>query len=599
MMMVFAGCKEDPEPVKQPKVSVTAGTATENSVSFTVTPTDAERCAYVCLEASEAVPAAETILKDGVQIDAAKESTQTVENLKAETSYNIVAAVQNGELSAVSTTLSMTTLKAEEPDKPGPDDPDKPGPDDPDKPDEGVKPQITIAVSEITEDSAILTISPVDAEKCAYLCLPELDDSPAEEIIVYGNEADATKEAEYKLQSLKYNTTYNVVAAVKNGNNYAKANYKFTTKDRTAVVNEYTMNSGVSSSSDGHVNVVLSGDNVTFYLDFYTGEKTVPAGYYLMKNEVKGKCLSAAKTYMETKEGRKTFKTGNATVELTDKTYKMTFEFTDEIGDIFKGTFSGEISGMFDEEGGATIDPDAKVIDIAYISSYEEKGVFTLNFYDEGMATYQAMIAMYGTPEDIFLQPGEYTFGKENAPFTFGGETSTISFWNPYEYINITGGKVNVKLTGHVYELVFNIQGINGKKYGAKYVGEIDGMYFERIYEEKAFNAAQYKPNPQAQTGEFTIEMTNEAGDVLQMNILTGKEGKTLQAGSYGETEFGYGSFFKPAGASEWETISLSRQTAEVELNGDVYTITYKAKGNENVYYTFTFNGTIASAPEA
>jgi PBP1b-binding outer membrane lipoprotein LpoB len=54
--LLFVGCKnsdpvvdETPE-IKQPTVAVTAGEATENTITFTITSTDADKVAYVVVE---------------------------------------------------------------------------------------------------------------------------------------------------------------------------------------------------------------------------------------------------------------------------------------------------------------------------------------------------------------------------------------------------------------------------------------------------------------------------------------------------------------------------------------------------------------------
>lgn len=121
----ITGCKED-EPVVDtptPKVTLEAGATTETTATFTVSSEDAQQVAYI-LYADE-VPAVEVILADGTAVAANEAVEVTLEDLTPETTYNLVAAASNGEKTAVSSTISLTTLKGEEP-GPGPE----PGPVD-------------------------------------------------------------------------------------------------------------------------------------------------------------------------------------------------------------------------------------------------------------------------------------------------------------------------------------------------------------------------------------------------------------------------------------------------------------------------------------
>lgn len=85
-----------------PAVALAAGTATENSLTFTLTPGHAEKAAYMCLMWSEPLPTPETVLENGIEADAAKEDRYTVKDLDRQTNYRIVAAASAaGEVSAL------------------------------------------------------------------------------------------------------------------------------------------------------------------------------------------------------------------------------------------------------------------------------------------------------------------------------------------------------------------------------------------------------------------------------------------------------------------------------------------------------------------
>ncbi len=100
---------------QKPTVTLTAGVAAENAVTFTVTTTNAEEVAYICVDAEGAATVdntADAILKNGTKLEAKASQSVTVENLEAETLYYILAAVANEEGSVVSQTLEMTTTES-------------------------------------------------------------------------------------------------------------------------------------------------------------------------------------------------------------------------------------------------------------------------------------------------------------------------------------------------------------------------------------------------------------------------------------------------------------------------------------------------------
>ena len=117
--LMFVACNEDKpvDEVKDATVTVTAGTATENTLSFTVASTNAEKVAYLIVEGD--APTASEVLTNGTAVDANKSVELTATELKAETKYTIVAAAQNSK-GVVKNSIEMTTLAAQTP-GPGPD----------------------------------------------------------------------------------------------------------------------------------------------------------------------------------------------------------------------------------------------------------------------------------------------------------------------------------------------------------------------------------------------------------------------------------------------------------------------------------------------
>lgn len=124
---LFAGagmtsCSDDEDPVgpvptdKAPTITLTAGVATESTLTFTIATTDAAVLAYTVIDTTNAGAiddSAESIIEYGTALEAKASQEVTADNLNAETKYLILAAVANEAGKTVSQTLEMTTLPAE------------------------------------------------------------------------------------------------------------------------------------------------------------------------------------------------------------------------------------------------------------------------------------------------------------------------------------------------------------------------------------------------------------------------------------------------------------------------------------------------------
>ncbi len=96
LLFVACGENETVDQVKNPTVKVTAGTATENSLSFTIESTDATQVAYLVVEGTD-VPTASEVLANGKAVDANKKVEITEVDLKESTEYVVIAAVKNSK----------------------------------------------------------------------------------------------------------------------------------------------------------------------------------------------------------------------------------------------------------------------------------------------------------------------------------------------------------------------------------------------------------------------------------------------------------------------------------------------------------------------
>ena len=97
--LLFVACKQnDPvDEVKNPTIELSADEATESSLSFTITTTEAESVAWLAIEASEATPTASEVLANGTKVEANKSVECSATDLEQNTEYTIVAAVKNSK----------------------------------------------------------------------------------------------------------------------------------------------------------------------------------------------------------------------------------------------------------------------------------------------------------------------------------------------------------------------------------------------------------------------------------------------------------------------------------------------------------------------
>ena len=101
----LVGCETPSDKVAAPTIEIVAVATTENSLSFAVTATDASECAYMLYDGD--IITAEAVLSGGTAIEAS--GVVEVKNLKANTTYYVVAAARNANGEVLSNTLTMKT----------------------------------------------------------------------------------------------------------------------------------------------------------------------------------------------------------------------------------------------------------------------------------------------------------------------------------------------------------------------------------------------------------------------------------------------------------------------------------------------------------
>ncbi len=193
---------EAKEPVVQePKVSLKAGTITENSVTFSITTENVEQVKWQIV-AKGAELKAEDVLANGEEVDANTTVECVAEELAAETDYTIYAAVKAGEQMLLSNALNVKTLKAgEEPVE---------------------SPVVTLAPVSVTENSVTFAVTSEKAETVQWIVLPEAmlefyGEITVDHVFNGVNEVEPNTTVEATQEYLEAGTAYLVYAAAKAG----------------------------------------------------------------------------------------------------------------------------------------------------------------------------------------------------------------------------------------------------------------------------------------------------------------------------------------------------------------------------------------------
>ena len=105
----FTSCSKSDDAPAAPEVSAVLTDAATKTLTFTVTPVNAVKCAWELFDADAEIPSAGTILAEGVPAHANEPSTVSRSGLTALTAYKFVVAVENADKETFLFTLDATT----------------------------------------------------------------------------------------------------------------------------------------------------------------------------------------------------------------------------------------------------------------------------------------------------------------------------------------------------------------------------------------------------------------------------------------------------------------------------------------------------------
>lgn len=190
---VETACEKEHLPEVAPTVSLQKGEATVESLSFVLSSENAASVRYSVYETGAALPSAEALFDissdaAGIPADAEVSDEYTISGLELGTDYTIVAAAHNNVGYSELVTLDMTTVTPEL--------------------------KLNLSLASVTSNQAVITLSPVNASKVAYLCLESAAEMPeAAYILENGVEADASAEGSYVVKGLEPESSYFIAAA--------------------------------------------------------------------------------------------------------------------------------------------------------------------------------------------------------------------------------------------------------------------------------------------------------------------------------------------------------------------------------------------------
>lgn len=267
----FAACSDDDNTSTDPgegggntkpevSVVVTPGATTASSVSFTVAPQNADKCAYVCLKNVEGIelPDAVSVMAEGRQLEKVETQLVEVKELEAEAEYVVLAAASAGENAPVlSEPITLTTEKVNQ----------------------GTTMEVTLAEGERTESTLSFTVTTANAAECRYRYFKKTEDfvlPDKYDIFATGDKVETSSPQEILLENLDDDTTYVIVAVVEAADSYDKEMSE--PLEMTTLKRDKPENVDQQHFTEGELQVYSGGNN--FYVKLTNDAYTVVLNLY-------------------------------------------------------------------------------------------------------------------------------------------------------------------------------------------------------------------------------------------------------------------------------------------------------------------------------
>lgn len=483
---LLSGCSENDEPqvtptpppaVEEPEVSLTAGEAMLDAVSFTLTSQHAEEVKWFCYDEGQTAPDASTILSSGTAVEPNQTLTVEVKELSPATTYVIVAIATAGEMQTLSNRVEMTTLEPEP------------------------QPEPTVALESVavgeTTVSFRLTSSNAEEVKWIYIEKGSRDLKP-EQVLQYGTEAEANTSVEITAEGLVDDTEYEFHAVAKSGEVTVMADpLILKTEKYIPPIQTYTLQIDAASASiiksKSYTNFYLTltdtAQEYTLVVDLYAAPDSYyfPSGDYTFGSMTAGSLLQNYTSFREGEEGTpRYFTEGMISVEALPNEEALTVEyaiegnFVFENGDLLNVIYEGQIEGIeLPDTGGApegytvfVADPDTSAPKRVQRND-EVSGQYTLKFTDKNWGELTL---------DFKLDPTTCNDGKDPLPagtYSIAAGTMTsysnVLLYSPYVSAYFSTCEAEVSREGEVYTIV--VAGSDkSTKIWMNFTGEIKDM---------------------------------------------------------------------------------------------------------------------------
>ena len=501
-----------------PAVTLAVGDAASNTLKFTLTLSDADKCTYVCTKSSEAVPSAEKILADGKSVTAS--GLITIGDLEPSTTYRLSAVASNGKVNGKVETIEHT----------------------PSAPD--VHPAVVLTPGTPTSTTLSFHFKLTDAEKAAYVCIEETDNPTipsAEEILRDGTDLPVSADAA-EIRELKPGTTYIVAVAASNKTVYSDVKTVEMTTDQAVegpIVFDRQAAGGyypTESSYIGEFLLVLADGETTesggvyattgagraMSIDLYqmavsnpNTTITLPARDYRYATNKGLTTFDPVKTYCMVNDGkgnitRTDFKAGTISVKKAGSTYTITATLTTTDDEEFTTSYEGPLTI---ENKTSTEIPDLPTLDKdvtnlsfiralgKYYSDSDTADQCIVNLYDVeptisygsdylGQAGHLVSLDLStAVSTEMQLQEGTYNVSASGTPGSYeaGRQTEFMDTKLPVGtyceerndnfqsfYGFVASGTVTITKSGSGYRFVLDFTTDKGYKVSGTYEGNVE-----------------------------------------------------------------------------------------------------------------------------
>ena len=552
-MLATAACN-DPEPDRpindRPLCHVWVETKaiTDTTLEFTIISEQADEVRYIFRESSESAPTAENILAEGTEVEANPgEANEGVvvkfEELKPFTKYTLHVAAKNE---------SDTVWASEEA-----------------QTEESTNAHLSFEVTNITENSAELTITSTNASEVKYLVVAEADGMPSnDDIAANGESVEPNTEVKVTLSDLVARTRYNVRGLATGENSRAEALFSFVTlTPAPALTASLTEDIGYDYAVFN-----VSAENVAElkYVCIKAGSRDVTADQVL-KN---GSAIAPGDVKIEGLDEETAYEVYVAAKGLNEEVVMadaLTFTTTKNI---IVYTMSSSTTASAYQYSATNF----------YLTFVDEVNGHTLNadFYVEEGAEY--------------LTSGEYTLGGFNAGEMSAAYTSFMFTLTDLSTTTFSSGSLNVVATPNQEsrEIYYDIEGKlyfdNGNSVVLNYSGLIAGISLPEIQEGAPEGAYVFAVSPKTnmpkrvhgsslQAGEYYLKFYDSNWNELTLDLfvdptLCDNGNHPLPAGIYSTADGSLDTYSNISLYNPYFAGNFTEAELQVDKDGDTYTFT-------------------------